>query len=101
MTHATTVLVYSWNTINLLHKYDKCLLLYTLIFYAQANVPEQIEALTNISMVQNLDLTTGDIILLIETVNEVLTGNSNVSTVSAHSMHELTYLGASSSTYIT
>ena len=44
------------------------------IFYTQANVPEQIEALTNISMVENLDLTVGDVLLLTETVNEVIDG---------------------------
>ena len=52
-------------------------------------------------MVENLDLTTGDIFLLIETVNEVLSGSSNVSAVSAHSMHELNWVPHQVHTYVT
>ena len=36
------------------------------------NVSEQIEALNNISMVDNMTLTTGDIALLTETISEVV-----------------------------
>ena len=36
------------------------------------NVSEQIEALTNISMIDNMNLTTGDIALLTETISEVV-----------------------------
>ena len=54
------------------------------IFYTQENVQEQIEALTNISMVENLSLTVGDVLLLTETVNEVIDGAPIDNMVSVH-----------------
>ena len=54
------------------------------IFYTQENVSEQIEALTNISMVENLSLTVGDVLLLTETVNEVIDGAPIDNMVSVH-----------------
>ena len=55
-----------------------------MFIYLQANVPEQIETLTNISMVENLDLTVGDVLLLTETVNEVIDGPPINNMVSEH-----------------
>ena len=54
------------------------------LFYTQVNVQEQIEALTNISMVENLNLTVGDVLLLTETVNEVIDGAPIDNMVSVH-----------------
>ena len=45
---------------------------------------EQIEGLTNISRVENLNLTVGDVLLLIETVNEVIDGDLINVTVSVY-----------------
>ena len=44
---------------------------------------EQIEGLTNISRAENLNLTVGDVLLLTETVNEVIDGDLINVTVSA------------------
>ena len=45
---------------------------------------EQIEGLTTISLVENLSLTVGDVLLLTETVNEVIDGDLINVTVSAY-----------------
>ena len=44
---------------------------------------EQIEGLTNISLVENLSLTVGDVLLLTEVVNEVINDGPINITVSA------------------
>ena len=48
------------------------------------NVTEQLEVLTNISMVGNLNLTIGDAALLAETINEVINSTEIDSAVSVH-----------------
>ena len=46
---------------------------------------DQIEALNNISMVEDLNLTTGDVLFLTETVNEVINSAQLINfTVSVH-----------------
>ena len=65
------------------------------LFYTQENVPEQIMALTNISMVETLSLTVGDVLLLTETVNEVIDGAPITNMVSVHVYGECTGVFAS------
>ena len=48
------------------------------------NVTEQLEVLTNISMVGNLNLTIGDAALLAETINEVINSTEIDNAVSVH-----------------
>ena len=48
------------------------------------NVTEQLEILTNISMVGNLNLTIGDAALLAETINEVINSTEIDNAVSVH-----------------